>query len=248
MEGRVNDSRVEVRQLSLLVALMVVGYLCIRTLRFTNDLLNVLFVCAFLLIPFLAIRPVLQLRRWSKVVTTILLCPLLVLSPAFLLPVSCDVPAVLEHREFSREVASVRQGFYSVHLMWQQTAGGGIGPHGLGFEQRMSIAPGLYVVRHLDYFEGVSKGSLSSAGADEVRLRIPESYGHQEIDKCIRLSEGFISDHLETSLASPASSGISSPYSFAFTLTTVIFENPSSNVGGFNLPAILRITSSWTTR
>ena len=188
MVGRVNDSRAAVRQLSLLVALLVVGYLCIRTLRFTNDLLNVLFVCAFLLIPFLAIRPVLQLRHWPKVVTTILLCPLLVLSLAFLLPtVSCDVPAVLEHREFSRELASVRQRSYSVHLMWQETAGGGVGPHGLGLEQRMSIAPGFYVVRHLDYFEGVSTGSLSLAGADEVRLRIPKSYGHQEIDKVYSL-------------------------------------------------------------
>lgn len=37
-------------------------------------------------------------------------------------------------------------------------------------------------------------------------------------------------------------------YSFCFTLTTVIFEKPSSKVGGFNLPAIFRITSSWTTR
>jgi len=36
--------------------------------------------------------------------------------------------------------------------------------------------------------------------------------------------------------------------SFFFTRTTVIFANPSSNVGGFSFAAIRRITSSGTTR
>jgi len=184
----VNDSRVAVRRFLQLAALMGLGYLCIRTFRFTNGLLNVLFVCAFLLIPFLAIRPVLQLSRWPKLVITILLCPLLVLSLALLaITVSCDVPAAIEHHELSRELACVRQGSYSVHLLWQETAGGAVGPHGLGLEQRMSIAPGLYLVRHLDYFEGVNQGSLSSEGADEVRLRIPKGEGHQAVDNVYSL-------------------------------------------------------------
>lgn len=51
----------------------------------------------------------------------------------------------------------------------------------------MSIAPGLYVVRHLDYFEGVNQGNLSSQGANEVRLRIPSNYGHPEVDKVYSL-------------------------------------------------------------
>jgi hypothetical protein len=38
------------------------------------------------------------------------------------------------------------------------------------------------------------------------------------------------------------------PSSFCFTRTTVIFENPSSNVGAFNLLAILRMISSGTAR
>ena len=38
------------------------------------------------------------------------------------------------------------------------------------------------------------------------------------------------------------------PYSFCFTLTTVILENPSSNVGAFSLELMRRIASSGTTR
>jgi len=99
---------------------------------------------------------------------TVLLCPLLVLSLAFLVvTVSCDVPAAVNHRQLSRELASVRQGSYSVHLLWQETAGGGLGPHGLGLEQRMFIAPGLYVVRPLDYLEGVN----TAASHQKVRAK-----------------------------------------------------------------------------
>jgi hypothetical protein len=47
-----------------------------RTLCFTNDALNVAFVCLLFLIPLLAIRPVLRLRRWFKAAATIFLVPL----------------------------------------------------------------------------------------------------------------------------------------------------------------------------
>ena len=36
------------RQLLALAALMIVGYTCIRTLRFTFDILNQIFACAYL--------------------------------------------------------------------------------------------------------------------------------------------------------------------------------------------------------
>src|SRR5215831_12985578 len=106
------------RTLLVLAALMALGYLCIRTLRFTNYFLNLAFVCLFCLIPFLAARAALRLGGWLKVATTILLVPLLALSMLFLLfTVSCDLPAVLQHREMSRELAYVQQGSYSVHLL-----------------------------------------------------------------------------------------------------------------------------------
>ena len=176
------------RTLLVLAALMGLGYLCIRTLRFTNDFLNVAFLCSFLLIPLPAARAALRLSGWPKFVTTILLTPLLALSLLFfLLTVSCDLPAVVEHRELSRELAYVQQGNYSVHLLWEETAGGAVGPHGVVLEQRMSILPGLYVVKPLDYFEGASKGSLSAEGADIVRLHIPKSNEHEEVNKVYSL-------------------------------------------------------------
>ena len=122
------------RQLLLVAASIALGYVCIRTLRFTSDGLNVAFVCAFLLTAFLAIRPVLRLGRWAKALT-VLLAPLWALSLLMLLlTASCDIPAVVAHRELSRELGSVRQGHYSVHLLWQETAGGAVGPHGVGLE------------------------------------------------------------------------------------------------------------------
>lgn len=174
--------------LLILAALMALGYLCIRTLRFTNDFLNVAFVCSFLLIPLLAVRPMLRLGGWPKLVTAILLAPLLVLSLLFLLfTVSCDVPAVIEHLELSRELAYIQQGRYTVHLLWERSAGGAIGSHGVVLEQRMSILPGLYVVKDLDYFEGAHEGSLSTDAAEKVMLHIPQYGMHQEVDRVYSL-------------------------------------------------------------
>lgn len=188
MVGRVNDGRVAVRQLLLLIALMGLAYLCIRILRFTNDVLNLVFVCVFLLIPFLGIRPARQLSHWPKLLAAILLYPSLALSLLFLgVTMSCDVPAAVKHRELTRELASVRQGSYSVNLLWRETAAGAVGPHGVALEQRLSIASGLYLVKHLEYFEGAREGSLSVVGTDKVRLRIPRTDGHQEVEKVYSL-------------------------------------------------------------
>jgi len=172
------------RQLLLLAALMGLGYLCIRTLRFTNNGLNLAFVFGFLVVPFFAIRPALRLRRWPRVVMIMFLTPLLAISTlALLSTVGCDIPAYVKHIELDRELSSVHQGRYSVHLLWEETAGGAVGPHGVGLEQRMFIVPGLYLMKPLDYFEGALAGSLSPEGADKVRVHIPESRSHPEVDK-----------------------------------------------------------------
>lgn len=183
-----DDRSNAVRQLLFIAALIGLGYVCMRTLRFTHDGLNLAFVCGFLLVPFLAVRPVLQLRRWPKVVTTILLAPLLALAlVCLLITVTCDVPALVQHRQLSRELSSVQQRHYSVHLLWQETAGGAVGPHGVGLEQRMFVVPGLYMWKQLDYFEGASEGSLSAMRADKIRLHIPNSVSHQEVDEVYSL-------------------------------------------------------------
>ena len=178
-----------VRQLLAVAALMAVGYVCYRTLRFTNGGLNLVFVCAFLLVPLLAIRPVLRLRGWRRVLTTILLTPFLALSLLLLLMTAAfNVPAFIEHRELSRELSSVQQGHYSIHLLWQETAGGALGPHGIGLEQRIFIFRSLYTVKYLDYFEGAHQGSLSVEAADKVRLRIARHANwNREVDRVYAL-------------------------------------------------------------
>jgi hypothetical protein len=176
------------RTLLVLAALMALGYLCIRTLRFTNDFLNVAFLCSFFLIPVLAARYTLRLGGWPKFVTTILLTPLLALSMLlFLRTVSCDLPAVVGHLELSRELAYVQQGNYSVHLLWEETAGGAIGPHGVGLEQRMFVVPGLYLVRYLDYFDEAHEGTLAFEGIDQVRVYIPKDESHREVNRVYAL-------------------------------------------------------------
>jgi hypothetical protein len=177
-----------IRQLLVIAALMVLGYVCIRTLRFTNEGPNLAFVCGFFLVPFFAIRPVLRFGRWPRVLMAVLLTPLLAFSMlALLTTVGCDVPAYVRHSELSRELGSVQQGRYSVHLLWEETAGGAVGPHGVGLEQRMLIIPGLYMVRYVDYFEGAHEGSLSAEGADKVRVHIPKSNSHQEVNNVYSL-------------------------------------------------------------
>jgi hypothetical protein len=183
------DERLKaLRRLLFLAALIGLGYLCTRTLRFTNHFLNIAFLCSFFLVPFVAAREALRLGGWLKVVTTMLLIPLLALSMvSLLLTVSCDLPAVVEHREMSRQIGYVQQGNYSVHLLWNETAGGALGPHGVLLEQRMPIVAGLYVVKPLDYFEGASRGSVSAEGTDSVRLHIPESNENEEVNKVYAL-------------------------------------------------------------
>lgn len=177
-----------VHQLLLVAAVMGLSYVCIRTLRFTNEGLNLAFVCGFFLMPWFAIRSVLSLSRWPKAVMTVFLVPLLGLSVLFLLfTVSCDIPAHLQHRQLSRELSVVQHGESSVHLLWQETAGGAVGPHGLVVEQRMFVIPGLYLMKRVDYFEGAQEGGLSQEGAGRVRLHIPRSTSHQDVDKVYSL-------------------------------------------------------------
>jgi len=102
---------------------------------------------------------------------------------AVLAYVTSDIPAAVEHRQMSRELGTVQQGGYSVHLAWRETAGGALGPHGVLLEQRRTVLPGLYAVRFLDYFEGASEGSISIAGRDRIELHIPNTVSHGEVDR-----------------------------------------------------------------
>jgi hypothetical protein len=165
-----SSNRKSVGQFIAIAAVMSVGYLCIRTLRFTYEGLNLIFFCAFLLTPFLAIRPVLRLGRWPKMFATIFLTPLLLLSLLLLL-FSAACGNFGRHPELVRDLSTVQQGRYSVHLVSDAT-GGALGPHGLSVEQRMTVAPGLYLVKYLDFLDNANEGSLSAEAPDKVRAHI----------------------------------------------------------------------------
>ena len=176
-----NRSVNPVWRLVFLISLMVFMHLCMHTLRFTNAGLNLAFGCLFLLLPLFAIKPALRLSRWAKIIAFILLMPLMAFSVVGLLGmVACDIPAAVNHRQLSRELCTLYQGKYSVHLSWDETAGGAVGPHGVSLQQRRTILPGIYAVRFLDYFEGASEGSLSFVGPDRVSLRIPIAGYHMD--------------------------------------------------------------------
>ncbi len=175
-----------VRRLVLLTALIVFMYLCMRTLRFTHAGLNLAFGCLFLVLPFFAIKPALRLPRRAKTMTLILLMPLLAFSAFGLLATMvADIPDAIGHVQLSTELCTLDQGQYSVHLAWEETAGGAVGPHGVGLEQRRNIFPGMYAVRYLDYFEGAREGTISFVGPNMVSLYIPIA-GYNEDQKNVR--------------------------------------------------------------
>jgi hypothetical protein len=175
-----------VRRLVLLAALMVFMFVCMRTLRFTHDGLNIAFGCLFLVIPFFAIKPALHLSRWAKTAALILLIPLSAVSAlSLLITMVGDIPAAIDHVELSRELCTLYQGKYSVRLAWEETAGGAVGPHGVILEQRRTIFPGLFAVRYVDYFEGASEGTISFTGPNTVSLYIPIA-GYDEDEKDVR--------------------------------------------------------------
>jgi hypothetical protein len=175
-------------ELLVLAVVMVAMYMCRGAFRFTNDWLNLTFGFVFLLLPFLAFRVALRLRRWAKVLVVALLVSMLALS---LLGLSAlvifEIPAAIEHREMSRQLGNVHQGRYSVRLSWDETAGGGLGPHGVNLEQRMTILPGLYTFKNLDWFDEASEGSISAAGTNTIEVHIPRRGGHDEVDRIYTL-------------------------------------------------------------
>lgn len=178
-----NPASRPVWRLIILVALSVFMYLCMGSFRFTHHGLNLAFGCLFLLLPFFAIRPALRLPRWPKIAALTLLTPMLAFSVLGLSGMAaCDIPDAVNHVQLSRELCTLQHGEYSVHLAWEETAGGAIGPHGVSLEQRRSLLPGMYLVKTLDYFEGASEGTLSWAGTDKVSLYIPVVgyYGNQK--------------------------------------------------------------------
>jgi hypothetical protein len=172
-----------VRQLLVIAALMVIGYTGTRTLRFTVEVLNIIFDCAVYAIPLLAIRPVLRLHRRPRIWGLILLSPLLLLSSLYLLGtvVFEGLLGVTEHRE---PLQTFQQGSSTIQLQDYEW-GGSVGVLGLNFEQRTLIVPGLYLVRSVGFFDDAREGTLSVERPYRVRVHAKGNYDSNDyqVDK-----------------------------------------------------------------
>jgi hypothetical protein len=181
------ETRNSVRQLLVIAALMVIGYTCIRTLSFTIEALNFLFVYAFYLIPLLAIRPVLRLHRQPRIWGLILLTPLLLLT-SFLLLFTVVFDGLLGPSERTQPLQTFQQGNSTIQLQRYEN-GGAVGVHGLNLEQRRLIVPGLYLVRSVDFFDSAWDGALSEDGPYRVRVHAKGNYDSNkyEVDRVYSL-------------------------------------------------------------
>ena len=178
------------RQLAVLFLVFVVGLVCTLVFRFTQPLLNYIYVAALLCLPFLAIRPLLQLSRWPTLVGFVFLVPLLLTCVLLMLfSLSCDRLELHHGRSESaiQVVDSIEQGGYTVHLLWD--IGPPVGSTWLWVEQEKLIVPGLQMVKTLDSFDSENpSGKLTAEGMSAVRLRIPPTaYRSTELERVYRL-------------------------------------------------------------
>jgi hypothetical protein len=172
-----------VRQLVVIAALMVIGYTCTRTLRFTVSVLNLILHCAVYAIPLLALRPVLRLQRRPRIWGLILLSPLLLYS-AFLLLGTVILDGLLGPSEFREPLQTFQQGSSTIELQ-NYEYGGAVGVHGFNLEQRRLIVRGLYMVRSVDFFDDAREGTLSVEGPYRVRVHAKGNYYSEDyqVDK-----------------------------------------------------------------
>jgi len=173
-----------VRNLLLLGALFIVGFVCSRSLRFNYSLFNYIFGWAVLCIPFFALRPILQLGKLSGFIGLILASPILLISLLLILTsVACDFDLhPYTKGSCLQDLGRIEQSGYSVHLILDEDcAGGALSSVSLYIEQRRRILPGIYIFRMVDSFPE-SDGQIRSAGTDSVYAHIPSAWRHQPVD------------------------------------------------------------------
>jgi hypothetical protein len=174
MSDSTSETRKSVRQLLVIAALMVLGYTCVHTLRFTVGALNFIIECTFYAVPILAIPPVLRLQKRARTWGFILLAPLLLLS-SFLLLGALVFDGLLGGSEHRDPLQSFQQGSSTIQLQRYEN-GGAVGVHGLNLEQRRLLCPGLYVVRSVDFFDDAREGTLSVEGLYRVKVLAKGDY------------------------------------------------------------------------
>ena len=176
-----------VRQLVVFAALMAIGYVCVQTLRFSIGFLNFVFVCAWLLLPFLAIRPVFRLRPRPKFWGLVLMAPLLLLSSILLLG-KVVFDGLLGGAERIQPLQTFQEGRSTIQLQRYED-GGAVGVSGLELEQRRPILPGLWMVRSVDFFDHANEGTLSVEGPYTVKVHAKGSYYSNDhtVDRVYRM-------------------------------------------------------------
>jgi hypothetical protein len=176
-----------VRQLLVIAALMVIGYTCVHTLRFTIGSINFILVCTFYAVPILAIPPVLRLHKRARTWGLVLLAPVLFLS-SFLLLFTLFIVGLLGSSERTEPLQTFQLGSSTIELQ-RYDYGGAVGVHGLNLEQRRLICHGLYVVRSVDFFESAMQGTLSVEGPYRVRVHAKGNYysNDYEVDRVYSL-------------------------------------------------------------
>lgn len=173
MTGETRDVWKSVRQLLSLAIILVVGYLCIKMFRFSSRSLNFAFVWVYLLIPFLAIRPMRQLSKPFRVLGSLLLAPILLFSSGSLLVSVLD--ALYPGLKRVEPLQTIQQGPSTVELI-RYEHGGAVGPHSIYLEQRRLIVPGLYLVKIVGAFSFAHEATLSVEAPYKVRLHARGSY------------------------------------------------------------------------
>ena len=173
MIEQTKDTRKSVRRLLILIASMLVGYACIEMFRFAAGLVNLIFVCTYLIVPFFAIRPVRRLSQPFKALGYFLLTPVLLLSVVNLSVSILD--ALVPDLKRIEPLQTIQQGRSSVQI-GRYEHGGAVGVRSVYLEQRRPVLPGLYLVRSVDVFMYAHEATLSVDGPYRVSVHVIGSY------------------------------------------------------------------------
>lgn len=179
----------QIRSLLLLAITFVLGIGCTHWFRFSSAALNHAFGFCILCVPFLALGPLLQLPRISKVFGFVLISPLLIVCILMaLMMATCDFDLhPYTKGSCLQELERVEQSGYTVHLI-QDECGGPLTGTAVAVEQRIHLIPGCYIVRNLDYIDRAYEGRLTVMGKNEIQVHILKGYGLPAgIDRTYRL-------------------------------------------------------------
>lgn len=182
------------RTLILLALAFVLGELCFRNFRFTHSLPNYLFQGSLLVLPFFAIRSLLQLSKIAKFLGFIVLSPILFVSLLFMIFfATCGAPELARNDTSGcmKELQQIKEATYSVHMV-RDGCGGAMVSFIVIVEQRIPVLPGLYRFRVIDAFDSAYEGRLTSVGPNQIRVQIPRGVNgsgwNREVDHVYQLN------------------------------------------------------------